>query len=58
VRFHDFVVGLALLPGASAFARTIADHDAAYLRPSFGTGQDGIGTIAGGTALVSLTTAF
>ena len=42
-----------------SYVRTdISASDAAYLRPSFSKGQDGTGTIAGGTFLVSLTAAF
>ncbi|RYE71848.1 MAG: hypothetical protein EOP19_31300, partial [Hyphomicrobiales bacterium] len=42
-----------------AYAGTdISDRDAAYLQPSFSNGQDGTGSIAGGTGLVSLTAAF
>jgi uncharacterized protein (TIGR02001 family) len=36
----------------------ISDGEARYLRPSFSKGQDGIGSIAGGTVVVSLTAAF
>ena len=36
----------------------ISAREAAYLRPSFSKGQDGSGSIAGSTALVSLTAAF
>ena len=36
----------------------IADRDAAYLRPSFSKGQDGTGSIAGGTVVISLAAAF
>ncbi|MDV3458939.1 TorF family putative porin [Sphingomonas sp. HF-S4] len=36
----------------------ISDRDAAYLQPSFSNGQDGTGSIAKGTGLVSLTAAF
>jgi uncharacterized protein (TIGR02001 family) len=36
----------------------IGAREAAYLRPSFSKGQDGSGSIAGSTALVSLTAAF
>lgn len=36
----------------------ISDRDAAYLRPSFSKGQDGTGTLAGSTLLVSLTAGF
>jgi uncharacterized protein (TIGR02001 family) len=36
----------------------ISNREATYLRPSFSKGQDGIGNIAGGTVVVSLTAAF
>ncbi|PXA91990.1 hypothetical protein DMC47_24680 [Nostoc sp. 3335mG] len=36
----------------------IPDRDAAYLQPSFSKGQDGTGSIAGSTLLVSLTAGF
>ncbi|WP_085809340.1 TorF family putative porin [Sphingomonas sp. TZW2008] len=36
----------------------ISTKEATYLRPSFSTGQDGTGNIAGGTLVVSLTAAF
>ncbi len=36
----------------------ISNRDAAYLRPSFSRGQDGSGSIAGGTVVASLTAAF
>jgi hypothetical protein len=36
----------------------ISNPEAAYLRPSFSKGQDGTGTIAGGTVVASLTAAF
>lgn len=36
----------------------ISNRDAAYLRPSFSKGQDGTGSIAGGTVVASLTAAF
>ena len=36
----------------------ISARSAAYLQPSFSKGQDGTGTIAGGTVLASLTAAF
>ncbi|MCC2981035.1 TorF family putative porin [Sphingomonas sp. IC4-52] len=42
-----------------AYADTdISAREAAYLRPSFSKGQDGTGSIAAGTFLVSLTAAF
>ncbi len=36
----------------------ISRRDSAYLQPSFSKGQDGTGTIAGGTVVASLTAAF
>lgn len=48
--------GLTL--GVSYVDTDISRGDAAYLQPSFSKGQDGTGSIAGGTALVSLTAAF
>ncbi|MBA4049070.1 MAG: hypothetical protein C0476_11075 [Sphingomonas sp.] len=36
----------------------ISDARSAYLQPNFSRGQDGIGSIAAGTAVVSLTAAF
>ena len=48
--------GLTL--GVSYVDTDISARDAAYLQPSFSKGQDGTGSIAGGTALVSLTAAF
>lgn len=44
--------------GVSYVDTDISTGRAAYLRPSFSKGQDGTGTIAGGTVLVSLTAAF
>jgi uncharacterized protein (TIGR02001 family) len=36
----------------------ISNREAAYLRPSFSSGQDGTGNIAGGTVVVAVTAAF
>jgi len=36
----------------------ISNRDAAYLRPSFSTGQDGTGNIANGAIIASVTAAF
>lgn len=47
-----------LIVNVSYVDTDIANRDAAYLRPSFSKGQDGTGTIAGSTVLVSLTTSF
>lgn len=44
--------------GVSWVGTDISDADAAYLQPSFSNGQDGTGSIARGTGLVSLTAAF
>lgn len=44
--------------GVAYVGTDISDHDAAYLQPSFSKGQDGTGSIASGTSLVSLTAAF
>jgi uncharacterized protein (TIGR02001 family) len=44
--------------GVAYVGTDISDRDAAYLRPSFSKGQDGTGSIASGTGLVSLTAAF
>lgn len=43
---------------ASYIDTDISNREAAYLRPSFSKVQDGIGNIAGGTVVVSLTAAF
>lgn len=42
----------------SYVATDISDADAARLRPSFSTGQDGAGNIAGGAVVASLTAVF
>jgi hypothetical protein len=62
-RYWDWSLGMdaawrGLTLGIAYVGTDISNRDAAYLRPSFSTGQDGTGTIAGGTALVSLTAAF
>ncbi len=44
--------------GLSYVDTDISARSAAYLQPSFSKGQDGTGTIAGGTLLASLTAAF
>lgn len=44
--------------GVSWVGTDISDADAAYLQPSFSNGQDGTGSIARDTGLVSLTAAF
>lgn len=48
--------GLTL--GVAYVDTDISAREAAYLQPSFSKGQDGTGSIAGGTALVSLSAAF
>jgi uncharacterized protein (TIGR02001 family) len=47
-----------LILGVAWVGTDISNKDAAYLRPSFSKGQDGTGTIAGSTVVVSLTAAF
>ena len=44
--------------GLSYVDTDLSDRSSAYLRPSFSRGQDGTGSIAGGTVLASLTAAF
>ncbi|MBB3348029.1 TorF family putative porin [Sphingomonas sp. BK069] len=44
--------------GVAYIDTNISDREAAYLQPSFSKGQDGTGTIAGSTVVVSLTAAF
>lgn len=62
-RYWDWSLGLDasyknLTLGIAWIDTDISDRDAAYLRPSFSKGQDGIGNIAGSTFVVSLTAAF
>lgn len=62
-KYWDWSVGVDttwrnLTLGVSYLDTDISDRDAAYLQPSFSKGQDGTGSIAGGTALISLTAAF
>ena len=55
----DYVIpGTPLTLGVAYVDTDISDRDAAYLQPSFSKGQDGTGTIAGGTVVASLTAAF
>jgi hypothetical protein len=44
--------------GLSYVDTDLSDRSSAYLRPSFSKGQDGTGSIAGGTVLAALTAAF
>jgi uncharacterized protein (TIGR02001 family) len=44
--------------GVAYIDTNISEREAAYLQPSFSKGQDGTGTIAGSTVVVSLTAAF
>ncbi|MGK6325316.1 TorF family putative porin [Sphingomonas sp. DT-51] len=44
--------------GLSYIDTDLSTRSSAYLRPSFSKGQDGTGSIAGGTVLASLTAAF
>jgi hypothetical protein len=44
--------------GVAYIDTNISNREAAYLQPSFSKGQDGTGTIAGSTVVVSLTAAF
>jgi hypothetical protein len=55
----DYAIGGTPLTLGVAYVDTdISDAKAAYLQPSFSRGQDGLGTIAGSTVVVSLTAAF
>ncbi len=61
--YWDWSLGLdatwrGLTLGVAYIGTDISDREAAYLQPSFSKGQDGNGSIAGGTALVALTAAF
>ena len=62
-KYWDWSIGVDttwrnLTLGASYIDTDINDRDAAALQPSFSKGQDGTGSIASGTGLVSLTAAF
>ena len=55
----DYAVpGTPLTLGVGWIDTDISQARAAYLQPSFSKGQDGTGTIAGGTLLASLTATF
>lgn len=55
----DYVIPSTPLTVGVAYVDTdISDRDAAYLQPSFSEGQDGVGSIANGKVVVSLTAAF
>jgi uncharacterized protein (TIGR02001 family) len=55
----DYVIpGTPLTVGVAYIDTDISNKEAAYLQPSFSRGQDGIGKIAGATAVFSLTAAF
>lgn len=61
--YWDWSVGMDatwknLTLGVSYVDTDISQADAAYLQPSFSKGQDGTGSIAGGTFVASLTAAF
>ncbi|MCD2324400.1 TorF family putative porin [Sphingomonas sp. IC-56] len=62
-KYWDWSIGVDatwrnLTLGISYVDTDISDRDAAYLQPSFSNGQDGTGSIAKGTGLISLTAAF
>ena len=52
------IKGTPLTLGVSYTDTDIGKAESAYLQPSFSRGQDGSGTIAGATVVVSLTAAF
>ncbi|MCU6455344.1 TorF family putative porin [Sphingomonas sp. A2-49] len=52
------IAGTPLTIGVAYVDTDISKSESAYLQPSFSKGQDGTGTIAGATALFSLTAAF
>ncbi|MGK6322936.1 TorF family putative porin [Sphingomonas sp. DT-51] len=55
----DYAVPTTPLTLGVAYVDTnISKRESAYLQPSFSRGQDGTGTIAGSTVVVSLTAAF
>jgi uncharacterized protein (TIGR02001 family) len=55
----DYTIpGTPLTLGVAYVDTDISNRDAAYLQPSFSEGQDGVGSIANGKALVTLTAAF
>jgi uncharacterized protein (TIGR02001 family) len=62
-KYWDWSIGVDtnwrnLTLGAAYVGADISDRDAAYLQPGFSNGQDGTGSIAKGTGLISLTAAF
>lgn len=62
-KYWDWSIGVDttwrnLTLGVSYVDTDISDRDAAYLQPSFSDEQDGTGSIAKGTGLISLTAAF
>jgi uncharacterized protein (TIGR02001 family) len=55
----DFAIpGTPLTLGAAYIDTSLTRSDTAYLQPSFSRGQDGTGSIAGATGVVSITAAF
>jgi hypothetical protein len=55
----DYAIPTTPLTLGVAYVDTnISDREAAYLQPSFSKGQDGVGSIANGKVVVSLTAAF
>ncbi len=55
----DYAIkGTPLTLGVAYIDTDISKAESAYLQPSFSRGQDGTGTIAGATVVVSLTAAF
>lgn len=61
--YWDYSIGASathknLTLGVSYVDTDISDARSAYLQPNFSRGQDGVGSIAGGTVVVSLTAAF
>ncbi len=55
----DYAIGgTPLILGVAYVDTDITDAKAAYLQPSFSRGQDGVGSIAASTVVVTLTAAF
>ena len=52
------IAGTPLTVGVAYTDTDISKRESAYLQPSFSKGQDGVGSIAGATAVFSLTAAF
>jgi uncharacterized protein (TIGR02001 family) len=52
------IAGTPLTLGVAYVDTDISDADAAYLQPSFSEGQDGVGSIANGKVVFSVTAAF